>query len=164
MPTVGPFGDVAACSSLNLVYPANQSGSHFLVHFTTTDPDHSVPNVDTLTSNLTPRSGGDGVPDFVQRVYEAAETVYRYYHEELGYPNTSSSDTPTDVINPDERCDIYLYDWRGWRLFPEMGRHQQRWRDVRQRNLFYPPGYSGRDQVSPTDHLALADFGFSPPT
>ncbi|MBN2226247.1 MAG: hypothetical protein JW763_02670 [candidate division Zixibacteria bacterium] len=77
-------------------------GGHFLFHYTTTGPNAVYQaNVDVL-------NGGDGIPDFVNRMAIIADSVWDKEIVEMGYPAP-----PTDDFYPDggdARFDFYIRD------------------------------------------------------
>lgn len=69
-------------------------GGHFKLHFDTSD-SHAVPVGDT---------NGNSVPDFIERLAEVADSVWRMDVDHLGYLPPPSDDT----AGGDDRYDIYF--------------------------------------------------------
>jgi len=73
---------------------------HFLIHYDTTGVNAVYkPDLDTL-------AGGDGIPDYVNKVGEIADSVWTYVVDELGFPPP-----PRDDFYPaglDSTYDIYI--------------------------------------------------------
>jgi len=75
---------------------------HFLFHYTTTGPNA------VYQSNIDVLNGGDGVPDFINRMAIIADSVWEKEIEIMGYPAP-----PPDGFYPDggdDRFDFYVRD------------------------------------------------------
>lgn len=74
--------------------------SLFRIHYTVTgDSAVHQPGVDTL-------DGGDGIPDYVNKVAEIADSVWAFEVDSLGFPAPPSDGTS----GGDSLMDIYIYD------------------------------------------------------
>ncbi len=83
-----------------LSYSYESPAGHFLIHYAT-DGFNAVyePTLDTL-------DGGDGIPDYINKVAEIADSVWAYAIDDLGFPAP-----PRDDFYPaglDSTYDIYI--------------------------------------------------------
>lgn len=91
----------AGTCNLSIVSPANQ----FKIHYSD-DPFHEVflASVDIIGPGGTP--GADGVPDYVNKIADIADSVRAFIVDDLGYPPPFSDET----AGGDSLTDIYILD------------------------------------------------------
>jgi hypothetical protein len=85
-----------------LPYSYGSPAGYFLLHYeTSTDSTDAIfmPNLDTL-------NGGDGIPDYINKVAEIADSVWNFTVGHLGFPAPPSD----GFYDSDPRFDIYILD------------------------------------------------------
>jgi hypothetical protein len=96
-----------------LAYYYDSPGGRFRVHYDTTgNPRVYQPEIDTIPS------GGDGIPDYVNKVAEISDSVWTFIISQLGYPPPPSDGTAgggLDLVDVyiDSIPDIY-YGYTEW--------------------------------------------------
>ena len=86
----------------SLVYSYESPAGYFLIHYDITGINAVYdPSLDTL-------GGGDGIPDYVNKVGEIADSVWSYAVDELGFPPPPHDDFYPDGSGLDSTYDIYI--------------------------------------------------------
>jgi len=89
----------------DLPYSYVSPAEHFRVHYNTTGTDAIYqPTLDTL-------DGGDGIPDYINKIAEIADSVWIFEVDHLGFPEPARDDSYPEGL--DSLYDIYVAELGG---------------------------------------------------